>query len=102
MDLRKDSKCFGKKGYKAIIEELDENLLRKNMIDVLDPSDVTWSIFQMSLAYLIFLKQKQSGKIKGRGCAAGRPQQEYIFKLGSSSPTIKTRALFISCLIDTM
>ena len=56
------------------MEELDENLLGKNVIDMLDPSDVSWGIFQMSLAYLMFLKRKRSGKIKARGCADGRPQ----------------------------
>ena len=100
--FEKGLKLFRKKGYKATMEELDENLLGKNVIDMLDPSDVSWGIFQMSLAYLMFLKRKRSGKIKARGCADGRPQREYITKLESSAPTVKIHALFVSCLIDAV
>ena len=53
-------KVFGKKGYNATMEELDENLIGKNVIDMLNPSDVSWGIFQMSLAYLMFLKRERS------------------------------------------
>ena len=48
----------------------------------------------------MFLKRKRFRKIKARGCADGRPQREYITKLESSSPCMKTYALFISCLVD--
>ena len=57
-------------------------------------------MMKMSLAYLMFLKRKRCGKIKARGCADGRSQREYITKLESSSPCVKTHALFLSCLVD--
>ena len=50
----------------------------------------------------MFLKRKRCGKVNARGCADGRPQREYITKLESSSPTVKTHALFLSCLVDTV
>ena len=51
----------------------------------------------------MFLKRKRCGKVKARGCADGRPQREYnITKLESSSPTVKTHALFLSCLVDAV
>ena len=56
----------------------------------------------MSPAYLMFLKRKRNGLVKARGCAYGRPQREYITKLESSAPTVKTHALFLSCLIDAI
>ena len=84
------------------MEELDENLLEKNVIDMVNPSDVSWGIFHISLPYLMFLKQKRLGKIKGRGCDDDGPQREHIAKLESSSPTVKIHALFISCLIDAI
>lgn len=31
-----------------------------------------------ALAYLMYLKQKQKSDVKGRGCADGRGQQEFI------------------------
>ena len=50
----------------------------------------------------MFLKRKHSGKMKGRGCADGRPQQEYIAKEESSLPTVSLHALMGSCLMDAM
>ena len=50
----------------------------------------------------MFLKRKQSGKMKARGCANGRPQQEYITKEEPSSPTVSLYALMGSCLMDAM
>ena len=50
----------------------------------------------------MFLKRKSSGKMKGRGCADGRPQQEYITKEKSSSPIVSLYALMGSCLMDAI
>ena len=40
--------------------------------------------------------------MKGRGCADGRPQQEYITKEESSSPTVSLYALMGSCVMDAL
>ena len=40
--------------------------------------------------------------MKGRGCADGRPQQEYITKEESSAPTVSLYALMGSCVMDTL
>ena len=50
----------------------------------------------------MFLKRKRSGKMKGKGCADGRPQREYITKEESSSPTVSLYALMGSCLMDAI
>ena len=50
----------------------------------------------------MFLKEKRNGVIKGRGCANGRKQQLWKTKEETSSPTITTKGLFLSCLIDAM
>ena len=50
----------------------------------------------------MFLKRKRSGKMKGRGCTNDRPQQEYITKEESSSPTVSLYALMGSCLMDAI
>lgn len=47
-----------------------------------------------SLQFLIFLKQKRNGKIRGRGCADGRKHLDYVTKEEDSSPTIATDAMF--------
>ena len=53
-----------------------------------------------TLRYLMFLKEKRDGSIKGRGCADGRPQREYITKEDSTSPTIAAEDLMLSSIID--
>ena len=50
----------------------------------------------------MFLNRKQSGKMKRRGCANGRPQREYITKEESSSPTVSLYALIGLCVMDVM
>ena len=50
----------------------------------------------------MFLKRKRSGKIKGRGCANGHPQQENITKEKSSLLTVSPYALMSSCVMDIM
>ena len=87
-------------GYVATVKELDKNLIGKNVMDMLPAKSITHDMMKMSLGYLMFLKRKRCGKIKARGCADGRPQREYITKLESSLPCVKTHALFLSCLVD--
>jgi Reverse transcriptase (RNA-dependent DNA polymerase) len=53
-------------------------------------------------ARTMFLKQKRCSKIKGHGCADGRKQCLYKTKEESSSPTVSIKALFLTCMIDTM
>ena len=50
----------------------------------------------------MFLKRKRSGLMKGRECVVGRPQQDYITKEESSSPTVSLYALMDSCVMDAM
>eukprot|EP00980_Cylindrotheca_fusiformis_P012362 scaffold3036_cov117-Cylindrotheca_fusiformis.AAC.1 len=66
------------------------------------PKNLTIAQKKAALQYLMFLKEKRSGKIKGRGCADGRKQRIYKTKEETSSPTISVEALFLSCLIDAI
>ena len=50
----------------------------------------------------MFLKQKISGRIKGRGYADGQKQRKFITKEESSAPTISTEELFLTCIIDAL
>ena len=40
--------------------------------------------------------------MKGRGCANGRPQQEYVTTEESSSPTVSLYALMSLCVMDAL
>ena len=50
----------------------------------------------------MFVARKRNGKMKGSGCADDRPQQEYITKEESSSPTVSLYELMDSCVMDTL
>ena len=86
--FRKGLKLFGDQGYQAAKHELKANLLGRGCIDVLSSKDLTWDIRTQALGYLMFLKRKRSGKMKGSGCADGIPQREYITKEESILPTV--------------
>jgi hypothetical protein len=53
-----------------------------------------------SLRYLMFLKEKRCGKIKGRGCVDGRKQRDFLTKEETSSPTVAIELVMLSCTID--
>jgi hypothetical protein len=53
-----------------------------------------------ALNYLMFLKRKQTGQVKGRGCADGRKQREYISKEDATSPTVAIEAVFLTAVVD--
>ena len=44
----------------------------------------------------MFLKDKRSGKVKGRACVNGAPQRAYIRKEDASSPTVANDYMFIT------
>ena len=54
----------------------------------------------MALKYLMHLKEKRDARIKGRGCADGRLQQEYTKKIDTSLPTASLAAIMLMCMID--
>jgi len=71
-------------------------------LDPRTPSDLSTKERASALAYLMFLKEKRTGEVKGRGCADGRPQKDYMTKEENSAPTVSVEALMISCIIDAM
>jgi hypothetical protein len=52
-----------------------------------------------ALSSLLFLKEKQTGKIKGCACINGAPQRDYITKEEAASPTVSTESTFITAAI---
>jgi hypothetical protein len=55
-----------------------------------------------SLRYLMFISNKQCGKINTRGCADGRKQQDTTTKEEASSPTVAIESVMLSATIDAM
>ena len=48
----------------------------------------------------MFLKQKCSGQIKGRGCADGQKQRLHTGKEEKTSPTVATESVMLTSTID--
>ena len=92
---------FGARGTTAIEKELQQLLTRRVMHGVY-ASSLTRHQRGAALRYLMFLKEKRSGDVKGRGCADGRKQRLYKTKEETSSPTVSTEALFLTCAVDAI
>ena len=60
----------------------------------------SWAQTTAELSSLVFSKQKQNGKIKGRSCADGRPQRKVFTKAEVTSPTAVMERVFITVTID--
>ena len=64
--------------------------------------DVTSEIQKKALEYLMFLKQKQLGKVKACGCADRCPQREYLSKDNLSLPMVSIYTLMAQCVMSAM
>jgi hypothetical protein len=96
--LKKRLRLF-RKGAEAVTKELKQLHDRKAIAPKL-PSDLAAQQRHRALSYFMFLKLKRTGDIKGRGRADGRSQQNYMRKEDTSSPTVSTQGLVLSCTID--
>jgi hypothetical protein len=99
MSWRKGLKSFGERGEEAIQKELKqihdvEGFQPKHWYELTEEERAT------ALKYLMYLKEKRNGIIKGRGCADGRPQRLYTDKSDSSSPTASLAGVMTTCVID--
>ena len=101
MLLKAGLRTFGNDGVKAIEKEMRQLHDRGIMIPVQKES-LTFEQRKEALAYLMFLKQKRCGKVKGRGCADGRRQRAYIAKEEATAPTVSTEAVFLTAIIDAL
>ena len=90
---------FGQRGITAIEKELQQ-LLDRRVMHGIHAHTLTRHQRGAALRYLMFLKEKRSGDVKGRGCADGRKQRLYKTKEETSSPTVSTEALFLTCIQD--
>ena len=65
-----------------------------------DPKSLTREERRKALSSLIFLKEKDTGEVKGRTCVNGAPQREYIRKEDATSPTVATDSVFLTGAVD--
>ena len=77
--MKKVVKLFGECGVMSVKKDT-EKLQERKVIKPRLPRDLTGEQKRRSLSYLMFLKEKIYGSIKGRGCADGRPQRLWMKK----------------------
>ncbi len=98
-NLKRGLKEFGKDGLIALGKEVEQLYTRKVSKPV-NGDDLTREQKRAPLRYLMFLTKKRCGRIKARGCADGRKQQETTNKEDASAPTVSIEAVMLSSTID--
>ena len=97
--LSRGLQVFGHLGREAVFHEMQQ-LHQRKVCEPHKATDLSADQRKASLSYLMFLKQKCSGQIKGRGCADGRKQRLYTGKEEKTSPTITTESVMLTSTID--
>ena len=97
--LSKGLQVFGPLGREAVFCEM-QHLHQWKVCEPRKATDLSADQRKASLGYLMFLKQKHSGQIKGWGCAAGRKQCLYTGKVIKTSPTVATESVMLTSTID--
>ena len=93
---------FGKKREVAVQKELQQFHGLRGFWPK-KPQDLNYEQWRRILEYLMFMKLNiDEVTIKGRGCADGRKHQYWLSKEDTSSPTLSTEGLMISCMIESM
>ena len=101
MSLKAGLRSFGNDGIRAVEKEMCQLHDRGVMMPV-HKKNLTSEQQKEALAYLMFLKQKCCGKVKGCGCADGRKQRAYIAKEESTAPMVSTEAVFLTAVINAL
>ena len=97
--LKKGLQVFGPPGVEAVYKELQQ-LHERKVGEPRDASMLSPMQKRNALGYLMFLKQKRTGQIKGRGCADGCKQRLHTPKDDASPPTVATESVLLCCVID--
>ena len=97
--LKKGLQVFGPPGMEAVYKELQQ-LHERKVGEPRDASTLSPTQKKNALGYLMFLKQKWTGQIKGEGCTDGCKQHLHTPKDDASSPTVATESVLLSCVID--
>ena len=95
-----EMKEFTNKGREATKQGLYENLLGMDAVRMIKLHNLEKELYINALTYLMFLKQKKTGKVKALGCADEQPQQDYIGKEETSSETVSIYVLMACCAIN--
>ena len=101
MSMKKGLKVFGKDGIKAVKKEMLQ-LHDRKVMEPKHAAELTHDQKQEALAYLMFLKRKRCGQVKGRGCTDSQKQRAYTAHEDAASPTVATESVFLTAVIDAL
>ena len=87
LGMKAGVKVFGQKVVDAVFKEVKMFYDRKVVKPIL-PDKITPKVRRYALGYLMFLKEKWNGDIKGRGCDDGLLQRLYKSKEETALPTV--------------
>lgn len=99
LSLREGLKRFGERGKQGALKEMRQ-LHDMHTFFPRAPKSLTREEKRNALSSLIFLKEKDTGEVKGRTCVNGAPQREYIRKEDAASPTVATDAVFLTGAVN--
>jgi hypothetical protein len=99
LSLKAGMKEWGTDADKAVHSEMKQLHLR-NTFRPMHWKQLNQDQKKTVLESHMFLKQKRDGSIKGRTVAGGNKQRDFISKEDSSSPTVSTEAVLLTCIIE--
>jgi hypothetical protein len=99
MTAREGLRRFGERAAEALVKEWVQ-LNDKGVFEGVRFDDVTPEQRSKALRLVQLIKEKRCGKIKGRTCADGRKQRNFINPDEATSPTVSTEALLLTLMID--
>ena len=85
--MRKGLQVFDDQGLATFKKEIQQ-LHDFDVITPINVETITKQQKSRALSYLMFLKKKRDGNIKGRGFVDGHKQQLWMQKEQTSSPTV--------------
>ena len=97
--LSQGLQVFGPLGREAVFCEMQQ-LHQRKVCEPHKATNLSADQCKASLGYLMFLKQKCSGQIKGQGCADGQKQCLYTGKEEKTFPTVATESVMLTSTSD--
>ena len=97
--LKSAIKKFGKDAETAAVKELDQ-LHFRYVAKPIENESLTMQQKQRALESIMIVNQKRDGSLKGRECADGWKQRDYIPQEDATSPTVHLYSIFITSVID--
>ncbi|KAG7373146.1 reverse transcriptase RNA-dependent DNA polymerase [Nitzschia inconspicua] len=97
--LKTAIKKFGKLAKKAAHKEMKQ-LDDRNCWEAIHPEDLEEIERKRALRTIFFITQKSNGDIKGRTCADGSVQRNWIGREEVSSPTVARESIILTGMIE--